>query len=119
MNPWVLGCVKAVTESAVCPFPRLNVVFNSNSRWLQLDLGSDDRSKAIEAPSCKLTLLLLVSWHIILSRRDDSTMPMTQWPQQSQPFQPCSIGRENRRRRNLRRMRHAVIPIVSFHSRCQ
>jgi hypothetical protein len=60
-----------------------------------------------------------VSWHIILSRRDDSTMPMTQWPQQSQPFQPCSIGREKRRRRNLRRMRHAVIPIVSFHSRCQ
>jgi len=97
-------------------FSRLNVVFNSDSRWLQLDLGSDHWSKAIEAPSCKLTLLLLASWHIILSRRDDSTMPMTQWPQQSLPFQPCSVGRERRRRRNLRRMRHAVIPIVSFHS---
>ena len=61
----------------------------------------------------RLTLLLSVSWHITLSRIDDNTMPLTRWPRQSQQFQPCSIGRANRRRSSMRR--HAAKSSVSHY----
>jgi hypothetical protein len=85
----------------------------------KFDERSDHWYNAIQATYCKLTLLLPVSWHIVLSRKGDSTTPMTQWPQQSQPSQPYSIERERRRGGSLRRSRYAVIPNCQHSPQCQ
>jgi hypothetical protein len=114
VDPWVFSRVETAIESVMCHFRVVEGGLQCEFLDAQLQLPAEHRFNAIEAPRGGLTLLLPVSWHIVLDRIGDSTMPLIQWPQQSQPFQPGSIGRERRRRRSSRRMRYAMIFIVSL-----